>query len=182
MTGLITTPRLALLRLFKPCGRQTNMAPIISTSWSSCSCIISLSWFIGLLLVEKVQQKSHDFTFKVGLWLPSCVPSLVLLALEEPAAMACDSPVETAPWVSLEANLLKYVSHVSELGSRGSPRWAWRWLQLPLRSWLQPHERPNQNYLVNCSWILEPQKLSDNKSLLFKAATSGVICCPVIDL
>lgn len=83
MTGLITTPRLGLLRLFKPCGRQTNMAPIISTSWSSCSCIISLSWFIGLLLVEKVQQKSHDFTFKVGLWLPSCVPSLVWLALEE---------------------------------------------------------------------------------------------------
>lgn len=62
-------PQAGFARLFKPCGWQTNIAPVISTSLYSCFCSMSLSsvlaGLINLLLKNKSTTKSCDVTSKV---------------------------------------------------------------------------------------------------------------------
>lgn len=62
-----------------------------------------------------------------------------------------------------------------KVSKSSSPSQVFRWLQPSLMSWMQPHERTSSRpTLVSCSQIPNPQKLWDDKYLLFNMLSLGI--------
>lgn len=92
------------------------------------------------------------------------------------------APLGKELWPTASEDLNSVNNRVSELGSRPPPKLS---LEMTAAPGLQkpPCERPRDAARTHrsCTWLPDPPELRDNKCLLFKRLSLGVICYNVED-